>query len=404
MSDVAGVVESGGQRNFIGHFMLLSVISGITIGMGKVTTTFYALHQGADSLQIGFISAMESLGMLLVTVPAGFLIARYGPRRIYFISSLGPMALSLVIPWASAWYAIAAARGFIGLCIPFRVVSMNSSFLRELKHLGASKSGWYRGALTLGMGFLGPLLGNFFTQQTGYLWTYVAIAFLFGFMAFYSQVFLPDRGAAPKVNSSALEIVGEVRSMLANMQIGESCLIEFISSSTNSLFATYILLIAMEVAHLPPARAINLMLVQGATAVVSLFSFGHLLRLLPRRTAYVSSLTLACTGLLLLGFGFNFWLLSAGTVALGCGAALIHLINMDQLSRHALDKSKISGLYNLAQMSGGFFGALAGGVLSRFVGLQHLFVLWIPLLLVVALVCWARARARLTASLPQAAV
>jgi MFS family permease len=378
--------EQRHKHAFIAHFMLLSVISGITIGMGKVATTFFALHRGADTMQIGIISAMESLGMLLVTVPAGFLIARFGARRIYFISSLGPMVLSAVIPWLSAWYAIALARGLIGLCIPFRIVSMNSSFLQELKRLGSGKSGWYRGALTLGIGFLGPVLGNFFTEHTGYVWTYLAIGALFGFMAFYSQVFLPGPTVENSVAVTTVSSVfAEVKTMLANVEIGASCLIEFISSSTNSLFSTFILLIAIDVAHLPQQRAILLMLVQGATAVAALFAFGPLLRRLPQAMAYSISIVLACIGLALLGNGAGFAALAAGTVALSAGAALVHLINMDQLSRHALDKSKISGLYNLAQMSGGFFGAMIGGVLSRYFGLQKLFLIWIPILLVAAL-------------------
>src|SRR5688572_8912621 len=179
------------RYRFILHFLLLSVVSGITIGMGKVVTTFYALHTGASAMQIGLISAMESLGMLLVTLPAGFLISRYGARRIYFISSLGPALLSLAIPWLGVWYGIGLARGLIGLCIPFRIVSMNSSFLDELKKIGTGKAGWYRGALTFGMAFLGPLLGNAFTQHTTYTVSYIAVGALFGFMAFYSQVFLP---------------------------------------------------------------------------------------------------------------------------------------------------------------------------------------------------------------------
>lgn len=384
-----------GRHAFIAHFLLLSVVSGITIGMGKVVTTFFALHTGASAMQVGFISAMESLGMLLVTVPAGFLISRFGARRIYFISSLGPALLSLALPWLGVWYGIALARGLIGLCIPFRIVSMNSSFLEELKKLGSGKAGWYRGALTLGIGFLGPLLGNAFTQHTSYAISYSAIGALFAFMAFYSQVFLPGPRADTATQSvDEGGIFSQVRAMLANVEIGESCLLEFISSSTTSLFSTFILLIAMDVAHLPQERAIWLMLVQGATTVGSLFLLGPLLGGLGRRRAYGVSLICGIGGLLLLGFGANFGALAAGTVSLGVAAALVHLVNMAQLSRHTMNKSKISGLYNLAQMSGGFTGALIGGVLSHFFALQQLFLVWIPVLLLTALVCRLRVARR----------
>ena len=62
------------------------------------------------------------------------------------------------------------ARLLIGLCIPFRIVAMNSAFLRQLKRIGNDKAGWYRGSLTLGMGLLGPLLGNWLSGAASFTW------------------------------------------------------------------------------------------------------------------------------------------------------------------------------------------------------------------------------------------
>ena len=153
------------RPGFLVNFMLLATFSGATIGMAKIVTTLYALSLGANAMQVGIISAMESLGMVFLTLPAGFVIARYGAKPIYFVSSLGPMLVNLLIPLFSGWLWLALAQWLIGLFIPFRIVAMNSAFLRELKHLGLSKAGWYRGALTLGLGLLGPLLGNQFSGE-----------------------------------------------------------------------------------------------------------------------------------------------------------------------------------------------------------------------------------------------
>ncbi|PZR01878.1 MAG: MFS transporter, partial [Archangium gephyra] len=68
------------DTRFLANFIALSLVSGLTIGLGKIVTTLYALQLGASSFQVGIISAMESVGMMLVTVPAGFIIARYGMR------------------------------------------------------------------------------------------------------------------------------------------------------------------------------------------------------------------------------------------------------------------------------------------------------------------------------------
>lgn len=131
---------------------------------------------------------MESLGMVLLTLPAGFVIARVGARRVYFLASLGPLLLNLAIPLFAHWTWLAVARLLIGLCIPFRIVAMNSAFLRHLRHIGRDKAGWYRGALTLGMGLLGPLLGNALSGGSFTL-GFVVIGLCFGSMAVYSLGF-----------------------------------------------------------------------------------------------------------------------------------------------------------------------------------------------------------------------
>ena len=159
---------------FLLNFMLLAAFSGATIGMAKIVTTLYAISIGANAMQIGIISAMEALGMVILTLPAGFVIARFGARRVYFLASLGPMLLNLAIPLFGGWLWLAFARLLIGLCIPFRIVAMNSAFLRQLKRIGNDKAGWYRGSLTLGMGLLGPLLGNWLSGATSFSWGWAA--------------------------------------------------------------------------------------------------------------------------------------------------------------------------------------------------------------------------------------
>ena len=108
------------DNRFLASFIVLSLVSGLTIGLGKIVTTLFALSLGATPFQVGIVSAMESVGMMLVTVPAGFIIARYGSRSVYFLASLGPLLVNLVMPFSASWAALAAGRGLIGLCIPFR--------------------------------------------------------------------------------------------------------------------------------------------------------------------------------------------------------------------------------------------------------------------------------------------
>ncbi|MBC9248879.1 hypothetical protein A9179_01195 [Pseudomonas alcaligenes] len=390
--------ENGGRPGaFLANFMLLAAFSGATIGMAKIITTLYAIEIGANAMQLGFISAMESLGMVLLTLPAGFVIARYGARRVYFLASLGPMLLNLAIPLFGGWLWLAFARLLIGLCIPFRIVAMNSAFLRQLKRIGNDKAGWYRGSLTLGMGLLGPLLGNWLSGSSGFTFGFVVIGLCFGLMAVYSLGFWEGEQIVPVQADTAAELGGifaQVRAMLEHVEIAESCLIELLSGATNSLFGTFIILLAMDVARLSQSEAVSLVMIQGLASVAGLFGFGYLIERSGRRFAYIASLSAALAGLLLLGSAHGYWLLAAGGVLLSAAAALIHLVNMAQLGEHSVDKSKISGLFNLAGMLGGFSGAMLGGLISHFVGLGNLFLCWIPLVLLAALFCWLRKQRR----------
>lgn len=380
-------------NSFVTSFVALSIVSGISIGMGKIVTTLFAISLGADAFQVGIISAMESVGMVLVTVPAGFVIARYGPRSVYFLASLGPLLVNIAMPWMTGWHGLALSRGLIGLCIPFRIVSMNSSFLDQLKHLGLAKAGWYRGSLTLGIALLGPAAATFFTHRLSYFWCFLIVAVLFGVMALFSLSFFPARidTAAVAVAREPAGMLGQIGALLRNRDVSESCAIEFASSATNALFSTFIILVAISLPHLHEQDGINVMLVQGATSVAVLFLAGPILQQMDKWRSYALGLTLALVALATLGLANGFLGLALGAVLLSGGSALIHLINMMLLSRQPGEKSKISGLYNLAQMLGSSAGAILGGLLSKIVPIQSVFLIWVPLLLAGAAILWTTA-------------
>lgn len=376
-------------QGFIASFMFLATFSGATIGMAKIVTTLYALHLGASPLQLGVISAMESLGMVLLTLPAGFVIARFGARRVYFLASVGPLLLNLAIPLFANWVWLAVARLLIGLCIPFRIVAMNSAFLRQLRHIGRDKAGWYRGALTLGMGLLGPLLGNALSGGSFTL-GFVVIGLCFGLMAVYSLGFWEQE--APAEPGAGLDggILAQSRALLGHAEVAESCVIELLCGATGALFGTFVIVLAMEVAQLSQEHAVSLVMVQGVAAVLGLFGLGHLVQRAGRRSTYLASLVSVVAGLLLLGRGQGYAWLALGAVLLSLASALAHLVNMAQMGESSLDKSKLSGLFNLAGMFGSCAGALLGGVISHWIGTANLFLAWIPLVLLTALFCWLR--------------
>ncbi|MGK2287056.1 MFS transporter [Pedomonas sp. V897] len=365
------------DNRFLASFIVLSLVSGLTIGLGKIVTTLFALSLGATPFQVGIVSAMESVGMMLVTVPAGFIIARYGSRSVYFLASLGPLLVNLVMPFSASWAALAAGRGLIGLCIPFRIVSMNGAFLDRLQAMGQARAGWYRGALTGGMAIAGPAAATVLTQRLSVTACFLLVALLFGLMALFSLSFLPARQHREE---QAPGMVAELKTLLRNADVAESCLIEFLGSATNGLFATFIILLAAALPALTEQHGIRVMLFQGVTSVTMLFLGGRVVQRLATPVAYGIGLTLAAAALLTFGFARSLAGLGAGAVLLSGGLALIHFINMRMLAAYPGAKSKVAGLYNLASMTGSTFGAIAGGMIADVLPLPSVFLAWLPVL------------------------
>jgi predicted MFS family arabinose efflux permease len=287
-----------------------------------------------------------------------------------------------------SWYEVAIARGLVSLCVPFRVVAMNGAFLHRLSEFGPSKAGWYRGAQTTGVSLLGPLLGTFLIAHTSYEVAFVVLGLQFAVMAAYGRVFLPDMDDAGTAETTApSRFFHELRELLRIVAIRESCIVELISSSLTALFTTFIIVLAVKVTHLPQEQAVSLVLVQGIASVVSLFLLGKTLSRLSARAAHYASFVASAAGIALFGIASSFVILILGTILISAGTALIHLARMNQLSRVAVSKSKLAGLYNLVGMAGALVGATLGGVIAEHFGLQVMFVVWIPVLLLTAVFC-----------------
>ena len=376
---------SGG---FLARFISLSVLAGATIGMGNVITTLFALHLGANSLQVGLISGAATLGMMAVTLPAGFLIARYGAKRIYLLASINCTAIYLIVPWLSFWPALAVARGLVGASVPFRTISMNSTFLQQVRALGLGKAGWYRASQSIGMAVIGPWLGTALTGSSSFLTSYVCLAALFLGMALWSQNFLPEAEAVvPVEGAEAAGFLQQIRTMLGDVWVGESCLTEFVNSSATSLFSSFILVLAVKQLAWPITQGVALITTQGVTLISALLLLGPVLHRIRIGYAYAASVALASAALLLVGLGNSLPVLMLGAVCLALGSATIHLVNMNRLADSALPKSKISSLLNLAGQCGSLAGSVGGGLLSVAIGVHHIFLAWLPLLWIGALFC-----------------
>jgi predicted MFS family arabinose efflux permease len=75
----------------------------------------------------------------------------------------------------------------------------------------------------------------------------------------------------------------------------------------------------------------------------------------------------------LLGLATNFPMLVLSAAMLGIGFGVTQVVNVQQLSRTAVEKGKVASLQLLCTMGGTFLGASLGGVIAKDAGFEGMF-------------------------------
>lgn len=370
-------------RRFLAGFISLSLLSGITIGMNKVLGTLLGVHLGASHWQLGLIGGAETFAMALGTLPAGWLLSRGNPKVLYALVSVALTVLFFVLPHIRSWSFVALTMFVVGLCISMRVVAVSTVFMVRLPELGQNRAGWYKGTLTLGMQFLGPLIGNELIARLGLNWGFACSGLMFVVLALLGWSVLPESsrpkptpGAAPA--DAATRLPGTLRELLRIPDVRRTYLFEILGSTTASSYATFAILIAVEILRWPLHLGVWLMAVQGIAYVGVLLGAGRLLLQRARIPLYYQlGHALIVISLLLLGTTHVAASFVLASVCLGAGLGLNNLINFSRLSQAPVDKARASALLTLFGMLGGTFGAVSAGMLSRGFGLQGVYLLWV---------------------------
>ncbi|QQN39551.1 MFS transporter [Acinetobacter sp. CS-2] len=97
MSSVeSNLVSTPLSMKFMSSFILLSVLAGLGMGVFRVLTSLYGVELNASGLQLGLISAAQSIGILLMALPIGVLVKRLGSLKVFTIGSLVGASLFMV--------------------------------------------------------------------------------------------------------------------------------------------------------------------------------------------------------------------------------------------------------------------------------------------------------------------
>lgn len=91
------------ERNrFLLTFAVLASLMGTTVGMAQVSASLYAVELGSSKTMLGLIAGSQSIGVLMMSLPIGVLVDRFGPTRPFVLGTLLAGVTYALLPlWAS---------------------------------------------------------------------------------------------------------------------------------------------------------------------------------------------------------------------------------------------------------------------------------------------------------------
>ena len=367
------------NQRFLALFALLSLSMGISVGVAKIVTALYALHLGAGPAQLGLITSGGLVGMLVMSLPIGFMVDHWGPRRLFIIGSVLGGCTYAVLPVVPSPLFLLGASTAIAFFMPLRFVALNTVFFDQIRQRGEGKAGWSRATHMSGMFLIGPALGALLAEHVGFTFTWWLVAASFAVTIAVSPLVMSARASLPTGPRPSLR--AGLAALLRDAELREVNTIDFFSQATSQYTTTFILLIALQRFGLEPAAASGLVTAWGASFIGTLLFGGLASRRLGPARSVLAGFSLVASALVVLGGAGQVTWLWVGVLLQGVGAGLVQSVNLGRIAqagaRHG--QGRVSGLSLLVGPLGGLLGSSAGGLLGQVLGLQTVFFFFVPL-------------------------
>lgn len=380
--------EPPDRRRLLLGFVTINLITGTAAGVLQMVVPLYALSLNASNAQIGLIKGVNGLGFLLLVIPAGFLVDRFGSKRLYLAGSISCNLVALAVSLAAKPVALMLLMGGYGFFRSLSFIATNAAFFRSLKTIGAERVGWLNGSLTLGFSFVGPLLGGYLANCVDFSRIVQMVAVL---MPIPILLVLFHYRETPRATASAAksrDIGSQLRefgALLRNRSIYRVLLAEGLGGACSGTFGVFIIVIVVRTLHLAPTVASTLLTLQGAFFIMAVFFAGPLVKRLSTPNLYLTSFAAASLGLIGLSGAGDLLVMGLASVLLGLGLGLNQLLNYSRIGEIPGEKGKITSLLATAGSLGLAVGPLAAGKVGEHFGNQLIFAFFVPFFLLLGL-------------------
>lgn len=366
-------------------FIAVSITGGMAAGIMQLLLPLYAVSLSVSPAAVGLMRGLAQFGGLTTSLPGGFLIDRFGARRVYAVSCLLDGVVICLIPKFTSVPYLTAFLFLEGALGTLRWTTINSAFFSRLPEFGHSRAGWTRASLAVGANFIGPLAGGVLAHRLSYGFSYVIVGAIVAAPALALPL-LRSTASGPARHEASEPLFRQFRGLLGNRPLWKVALLQSAGISSNSSYLIYVVLMVVTLRGHSPAVASQIIAAQGIAFVISMFWGGRLFERHSMRLLYAGSFLLQIIGLLATGCLAGQPMLVAGAVAFGLGSGMLTTLNFSRLGNMPGQKGKLSGLFFLITGTGVALGPLWGGLLVKLWGIQAAFTGFVPIS-AVALIC-----------------
>lgn len=278
----APTVQPGGipaRRGLMASYLVLNITSGTVAGAMQLAVPLYALSLKADTAQIGLIRGISGIGLLLLVIPAGFLVDHYGSKRLFLVGGLFGTVATFSLVTAHTPLAIAAVMGLAGLFSSLKMTALNSSFYSNLQSMGIEKAGWFKGSMSIGLTFLGPLAGGWLAHAISYdeLFKLLAACTLIPISLVFFFHNEPARQGSGGLRAAVRKQLTDFAGLIRRRELYLPLLTESLSTSFFATFSAFIVVLAVQSLHLPATAASLLLSIEGGLFIITVFAAGKLI-------------------------------------------------------------------------------------------------------------------------------
>jgi predicted MFS family arabinose efflux permease len=299
----------------IAYFVVLNALGHLAFVGARMTTVLFALELGASEAAVGVLMSLFALLPMVLSVSAGRLIDRVGPRRPLAIS-LAVLAASAALPFALPSLAtLYVSTTLLGVSFMYVHIAMNSVFgAHGSPEQRALNFSWVARAVAISNS-IGPLVAGYAIDGFGHAPAFLVLAL---FPAVALVLLLRRRRPLPRPEQGPLAKRTGVLELLRIPGLRQTFWVSLLLASGWDLFTFIIPLYGARLGL--SAAAIGVILSTFALATLTVrIAMPVLIRKLRQWVIIFAALGISGTCYLLFPFAQNVPLLMALSFVLGLG-------------------------------------------------------------------------------------